>query len=266
MRTFHTGGVASGGDITQGLPRVEEVFEARTPKGRAVVADEEGVVQSIIEEKEGERVIQVAVSPDGKKTSKRRHRRIKGRKVDDNIREYEVLGNMAIWIKKGDLIGPGTQLTEGNMDLKELFEDVGIEQTQRYIINEVEKIYTSQGASIHDKHIEVIIRQMFSRVYIEEGGDSSFTPGEIVERAEVLETNNALRKANKKEVVSKPLLLGITKVALTTTSFLSAASFQETARVLIEAAVKGKKDILRGLKENVIIGKLIPAGTGFRKK
>ena len=158
----------------------------------------------------------------------------------------------------------GQQLCEGNLDLSELFKNTSKEETQRYIVKEVQRIYTSQGASIHDKHIEVITRQMFARVRIKERGDGRFSEGEIVDRGSFLEEKARLEAAGKVVPVTLDLLLGISKIALTTESFLSAASFQETSRVLIQAALEGREDRLRGLKENVIIGKLIPAGSGFK--
>jgi DNA-directed RNA polymerase subunit beta' len=163
-------------------------------------------------------------------------------------------------IKKGDI------LSEGHADLKELFKYAGREATERYIVREVQKIYSLQGAPIHDKHIEVIVRQMFSRVRVKDVGDTELSPGEIVEVREFRKANRTMARAGKKPATAFQLLLGISRVALTTSSFLSAASFQETARVLIEAAIRGKTDWLRGLKENVIIGRLIPAGTGYRKE
>ena len=180
--------------------------------------------------------------------------------------EYEVPGKRALWVKVGDMVVKGQQLCEGNLDLKELFKTSGAEETKRYVVREIQRIYTSQGASIHDKHIEVITRQMFSRVRIKEKGDSSFSEGEVIERTMFLEENIRLKKVGKDEASAQEILLGISKVALTTDSFLSAASFQETSRILIRAALEGKVDSLKGLKENVIIGKLIPAGTGFQKK
>ncbi|PJB98757.1 MAG: DNA-directed RNA polymerase subunit beta', partial [Candidatus Nealsonbacteria bacterium CG_4_9_14_0_8_um_filter_36_17] len=165
----------------------------------------------------------------------------------------------------GKTVKKGEQLCEGNLDLKDLFKLSGKEKTCHYILKEIQRIYVSQGAQIHDKHLEVIIRQIFSRVKIKDSGDSDFTPGQIVERAKFLEENSRLRKEGKKTAKAIPILLGISRVALTTDSFLSAASFQETSRVLIKAAIEGREDKLRGLKENVIIGKLIPAGTGFKK-
>ncbi len=249
MRTFHTGGVAGGGDITFGLPRVQEVFEARRPGGKAQISHLGGKVLKITPE----RVIKIKSNNPGEAAKKA------------EIVEYQIPPKMAIWVKPGQDIKAGQQLCEGSLDLKELFKIGGTKETQHYVINEIQKIYVSQGATIHDKHIEVIVRQMFSRVKIKDAGQSIFTPGEIIERAKFLEINSALKKEGKKPATSVPILLGISRVSLTTDSFLSAASFQETSRVLIRAAIEGKEDKLRGLKENVIIGKLIPAGTGFKK-
>ena len=250
MRTFHTGGVAGGGDITQGLPRVEELFEARVPTGKAIISQVDGEVLEITPE----RVIKIKVKNQKIKKSKKA-----------NIIEYKVPPKRAIWVEVGKDIKKGQQLCEGNIDLKELFRVTDKEETQRYIIKEIQKIYVWQGALIHDKHLEVIVRQMFSRVKIKDEGEGPFSTGEIVELNRVIEENTRLKKEKRKPCTFQPLLLGITKVALTTDSFLSAASFQETSRVLIKAALEGKEDKLRGLKENVIIGKLIPAGTGFQK-
>jgi len=168
-------------------------------------------------------------------------------------------------VKPNDDIKKGDQLYEGSLDLKELFKLTGEDKTWRYIINEIQRIYVSQGAPIHDKHLEVIISQMFSRLRIKDPGDSYFTSGEIVEKATFFEENLKLKREKGKPAKATQIFLGISKVALTTDSFLSAASFQETSRVLIQAAIEGKEDKLRGLKENVIIGKLTPSGTGFRK-
>jgi DNA-directed RNA polymerase subunit beta' len=247
MRTFHTGGVAGGGDITMGLPRVQEIFEARSPSGKAEVSSVEGKVLEVTPE----RVVRI---------------KPKGTKKKSDIVEYKIGSKTAIWVKAGDDIKAGQQLCEGSLDLKELFKIAGQEETQRYIIREIQKIYASQGAQIHDKHIETICRQMFSRLRIKDPGDSLFSIGEIVEKARYLEENNKLKKEKKKVAKGVPILLGISRVALTTDSFLSAASFQETSRVLIRASLEGKEDKLRGLKENVVIGKLIPAGTGFKKE
>ena len=244
MRTFHTGGVAEGGDITFGLPRVQEVFETRVPGGKAEISKVEGRVIDISQD----RVIKIKTGP----------------KKSDVV-EYKIGPKTAIYVEKGQKVEKGQQLCEGNLDLREFFKAKGKEETQRYISKEIQRIYVSQGALIHDKHIEVIIRQMFSRVKIKEPGDSDFTVGQIVEKTRFIEENEKLKKEKKTLAKSVPVLLGISRVALTTDSFLSAASFQETSRILIRACLEGKEDKLQGLKENVIIGKLIPAGTGFRK-
>ncbi|MDP4007256.1 MAG: DNA-directed RNA polymerase subunit beta', partial [bacterium] len=248
MRTFHTGGVAGGGDITQGLPRVEEIFEGRIPSGKAVVSEVQGKV--------------VEVTAEGIV-------KIKGKDIEtkakEEVMEYQIPAKRALWVKEGDLITKGQQLCEGHLDLQEVFALTGKDNTAGYIVKEVQGIYTSQGASIHDKHIETIVRQMFSRVRIKDAGDTRFTEGEVIERTSLLEENTRIKKAAKKGAIGTLLLLGISKIALTTESFLSSASFQETSRVLIKASLEGKEDRLRGLKENVIIGKLIPAGTGFKK-
>ncbi len=254
MRTFHTGGVAGTADITQGLPRVEELFEARSPAGKAVIADNDGRVIDVLPDK----TVKIKITPD-----KDQRGRKKGAK--DQIAEYQIPANMSLWVKKGDEIKKGQQLCEGSVDMEELFRIAGQEAAQRYILQEVQRIYSSQGAVIHDKHIEVIVRQMFSRVKIKDAGDSLFVSGQIVELAQAAEENIRLKKEKKRGLVCSPVLFGISKVALSTESFLSAASFQETSRVLIRAAVEGREDRLLGLKENVIIGKLIPAGTGFKK-
>ena len=253
MRTFHTGGVAGGGDITQGLPRIEEIFEGRVPGGKAVVSEADGVVQEI--------------TTDGIiKIKSRNTEEAKGKgKEKAGLVEYEVPPKRAVWVQKGEQVKKGQQLCEGSLDLSEVFRIGGKEAAEKYIVQEVQRIYTSQGASIHDKHIEVITRQMFSRIRIKDTGDSRFAEGEVVERGTLMEELVRLKEGKKKPPVTQDLILGISKVALTTESFLSAASFQETSRVLIRAALEGREDSLRGLKENVIIGKLIPAGTGFKK-
>ncbi|MDO8466945.1 MAG: DNA-directed RNA polymerase subunit beta' [bacterium] len=241
MRTFHIGGVA-GSDITHGLPRIEEIFEARPPKGRAFLAEEDGIVDTI-EDRGLSKVIKV----NSKKETK----------------EYTVSRLVDVFVKPGDEVKRGDQLCEGNLDLKEIFSLKGAEAAQKYIINGIQRIYLSEGASINNKHIEVIVRQMFSRVKVKESGDTEFVPGDVLEKSKFLEVNRAIKKAGKEPAKAVQMLMGITKVALSTESFLSAASFQETARVLIAAALEGKVDGLRGLKENVIIGRLIPVGTGF---
>jgi DNA-directed RNA polymerase subunit beta' len=242
MRTFHTGGVA-GSDITHGLPRVEEIFEVRPPKGKAILCSAEGVVTEI--EDAGSLKI-VKVKPDStKKTVK--------------LLEYAVPRTTLLFTKVGDEVKRGQKLSEGNIDLRELLEMRGMEEVIRYIVNEVQKVYESNGSSVSGKHIETIVKQMFSRVRVKDAGETQFVVGEIIPRSKFLEVNRAAKKEGKKLARATQMLLGITRVALTTESFLSAASFQDTARVLVKAAVEGKMDILRGLKENVIIGRLIPA-------
>ncbi len=257
MRTFHTGGVAGGGDITFGLPRVQEVFEARMPGGKAEIS----VVGGKILDVTPDGTIKIKVAPD----SSTEKPKVKSKKPKEETLEYKIPAKTAIFVQKGQDIEKGQQLCEGNLDLKELFKLRGKDETEKYILREIQKIYVSQGAVIHDKHIEVIIRQMFSRVKIKISGDSPFTDGQIIERAKLLEENIRLKKEKKEPAKAVSILLGISRVALTTDSFLSSASFQETSRVLIKASLEGKQDKLRGLKENVIIGRLIPAGTGFKK-
>ncbi len=265
MRTFHTGGVASGGDITQGLPRVQEIFEVREPGGKAEVSRYDGEVIDVTDEGLIQiKTRQVAGKSDNPKKSKKNTPKIT-KKIPPVI-EYNAPAKVAIWVKPGDSIKKGQQLWEGNLDLKDVFRTRGYQETQRYVIDEIQKIYCSQGVNIHDKHLEVVVRQMFSRVKIKDGGQSIFAPGEIIEKAKFIETNTLLKKQGKTPATASIILLGISKVALTTDSFLSAASFQETSRALIRASLEGKEDRLRGLKENVIIGKLIPAGTGFKKR
>lgn len=313
MRTFHTGGVA-GLDITQGLPRVEELVEIRSPKRKAFIADVGGEVSietgERVIEKEGKRlligqagqkIIKIGFEGEGvdryslagiDQIFKKDKERIEAgevlfrRKNGDELKaehagivrigkkeikieyagtqskEYIIPPGYVLWVKNGDKIERGAQLTEGHLDLHELYKLQDRAAVERYVLQEIQAIYSSQGQKLNSKHIELIIRQMFSRVYIQDSGDTDLLPGEIVELAEFEEENE---KVGKKGTIAKgeTLLLGITKVALTTHSFLSAASFQETARVLINAAVTGKVDKLEGLKENVIIGRLIPAGTGF---
>ncbi len=243
MRTFHVGGVA-GSDITQGLPRVEEIFEARTPKTEAILSDVDGQVKSI--EKEV-KVVKVTVIDE----EKAEH-------------EYSAPANAAVKVKVGDLVAKGSILSEGHVDLKKLHEVMGEEAVHRYIVREIEEIYASQGEGINDKHIEVIIRQMLSRMKVADPGDTMLLPGDIVEKDQFNEANEEIERTGGQPATGEVMVLGITKVALSTESFLSAASFMETARVLINAAVQGREDRLRGLKENVIIGRLIPAGTGYR--
>ncbi len=246
MRTFHVGGVAGGTDITLGLPRVEELFELRSPAKKAILSEVDGKVIDITKEK----VIKIkAFNPE-------------------KLLEYKANIDSIVLVEKGDKVKKGQPLTDGSIDPKELHK-IGIEKEKiaETILKEITKIYVSQGVNIHDKHFEVIIRQMFSRVRVIEEGDSRFIPGQVVERAEFLEEVERLKKLGKKNLPkAKDLFLGITKVALSTPSFLSAASFQETSRVLIRASLEGAEDKLLGLKENVILGKIIPAGTGFKKR
>ena len=244
MRTFHVGGVA-GSDITQGLPRVEEIFEARVPKTEAILSEADGQVKTIV--KDNAKVVKISVEG-----------------VDKKLYEYSAPANVALRVKEGDLVGVGSILSEGHLDLRKLFTVMGQEAVHRYIVREIEEIYAAQGEGINDKHIEVIIRQMMSRIRVMDPGDTMLLPGDIVEKDQFLEANEEALGTKGREATGEAMVLGITKVALSTESFLSAASFMETARVLINAAIAGKEDRLRGLKENVIIGRLIPAGTGYR--
>ncbi|MGB9743392.1 MAG: DNA-directed RNA polymerase subunit beta' [Minisyncoccales bacterium] len=265
MRTFHTGGVAGGGDITMGLPRVQEIFEVRTPHNQAVISPVDGKVIEITKDQIIK--IQPIKTSEHKSTATKEKKKKKKNlpATTEEIIECKAPPKTALWVTLGQEVKKGQQLCEGNLELRELFKLVGQEEASRYILKEIQKIYTSQGALIHDKHIEIVCRQMFSRVKIKDPGDSLFSPGEIVEKADFLEQNKRLKKEKKKLAKGNIILLGISRVALTTSSFLSAASFQETSRVLIKAALAGKEDKLIGLKQNVILGKLIPAGTNFRK-
>ena len=247
MRTFHTGGVAQAADITEGLPRVQEVFEARIPKSKAAISEVSGKIVDIVDNGK-QKLVKVQTEKD------------------KEIIEYSVSGGNTLWVKKGDLVVKGQQLSEGNLDLKELFSVSGMPAAASYILNEVQKVYATNGSDINAKHIEVIIRQMFERIRIKEAGDTNFTPGDIIEKITFAEENNRIKKIGGLPAVATQLLMGITKVALTTESWLSAASFQETAKVLINAAIEGKSDKLLGLKENVILGRLIPAGTGYKPR
>jgi len=264
LRTFHTGGVAGGRDITQGLPRVEEIFEARPPKGKAIISEVDGRVKNIIK-KTKQAIIQIEPMEEVKSQKSKVKTISQKSKLNkkNKILEYSLPTDLALGVSQGDLVTKGQQLTEGHIDLKGLYEVAGQEAVQRYIIREVQQIYTFAGENINDKHIEMIIRQMFSRIKIKDPGSTNFLADQIIERGYFQKGNNQLTK-NEKPAIGQSLLLGITKVSLTTDSFLSAASFQETTRVLIDASIQGKEDNLRGLKENVIIGKLIPAGTGFK--
>jgi len=333
MRTFHTGGVAGQDDITQGLPRVEEIFEARSPKKKALISDVAGKVkiefaQKTIRDKDGNEILvdnpqskilsiayrgkdhdkyyfsekineiklaQGLTAKDKKKlevkvlikngdevhknselfsingevvfakaagTVSVTEKYISIAKEVDKVKEFSILKGTMLMVKDGDVIERGTQLTEGSLDLRELYKLKGQLETQKYVIREIQYVYSSQGQPLNDKHVEIIARQMFSRYLVKDAGDTPLLPGETIED-EVLDQAN---KEVKKSAKAEKLLLGITKASLTTDSFLSAASFQETSRVLIDAAVNGKIDYLEGLKENVIIGCLIPAGTGYKGK
>jgi DNA-directed RNA polymerase subunit beta' len=249
MRTIHSGGVA-GVDITQGLPRVEEIFERRMPKSPAIVSRTNGEVLGI--KQEGKEKIIVVLSDEGEKSKKKDVKEI----------EYSVPFRRIIQVKVGERVARGQLLTDGSADIDELFKFGGKELAEEYIINEINKVYELQGASISRKHIEIIIRQMFGRLRVREVGDSKFSQGDLIERSVYMTENNQLLERNLLPSVGEPVVLGISEVSLSTESWLSAASFQNTTRVLIGAAVKGSVDSLRGLKENVIIGRLIPAGTG----
>ena len=243
MRTFHTGGIASTGDITQGLPRVEELFEARKPKHAAIVCVHSGEVE--IEEKD--KIIHVIVKTD-----------------EGESKDYTIPFGTSVTVKTGDKVEPGTVLTNGSVYPQDILKTKGIKGVQDYILKEIQSVYRSQGVDINDKHVEIIVRQMMKKVQIEKSGDADILPGEKLDLYRFEEENKAAVEAGKRPPVGKRILLGITKAALAKESFLSAASFQETARVLTEAAIKNKIDPLLGLKENVIIGKLIPAGTGIK--
>ena len=244
MRTFHTGGVAGGEDITQGLPRVEELFEARNPKGQATIATIEGKIKDIKED----------------------HGKYKI-KIKNKLEEIEHITNYGakLRVQKGDEVAVGEKLTEGNISPKELLAVTDPITAQTYILKEIQKAYRAQGVDISDKHIEVVISRMISKIRISDGGETELLLGSLVNIKDFTEVNKEAILKGKKPATGKPILLGITKASLETESFLSAASFQETTRVLTDASIKGKVDTLQGLKENVIIGKLIPAGTGAKQ-
>ncbi|MDA2935670.1 DNA-directed RNA polymerase subunit beta' [Patescibacteria group bacterium AH-259-L05] len=318
LRTFHTGGVA-GKDITQGLPRVEELFEVRPVKRKAVMAKHKGTVKIISSDdqkrvritylsrqedtytiagkkaklnvKQGQKLKKgdsIAILPSlssrasrgktkevsssGKKITARHSGEVA---IEDTVvtvtyegekhEEYDVAG-YTIWVKDKDKVEKGQQLTDGSLDLRELYTLRGKEEVEKYILREIQYIYSSQGQRLNDKHVELIIRQIFSRVLVVDSGDTDLLPGEIVPKAYVIEANKIVEKEGKKSAKVKELLTGITRVSLSTDSWLSAASFQETSRVLVNAAISGRPDYLRGLKENVIVGQLIPAGTGLESR
>ena len=243
MRTFHTGGVA-GSDITQGLPRIQEIFEARNPKGQALISEIEGTVTDITEVKDKQEiVVQGVIEP----------------------RTYTVPYGARVKVAIGDEVASGEALTEGSIDPKELLKFQGVDGVQSYLLKEVQKVYRMQGVEIGDKHVEVMVRQMLRKVRVTESGDTDVLPGALLEIHQFKDANKKALMNGDEPAVGRPVLLGITKASLETDSFLSAASFQETTRVLTDAAIKGKRDELLGLKENVIIGKLVPAGTGMQR-
>jgi DNA-directed RNA polymerase subunit beta' len=243
MRTFHTGGVA-GDDITQGLPRIQELFEARNPKGQAVISEIFGTIHEIKEIKDKQEIV------------------VQG---EVEQREYAVPYNARLKVAVGDEVIAGQELTEGSVDPKELLRIQGVDGVQAYLLREVQKVYRMQGVEIGDKHVEVMVRQMLRKIRVVESGETKVLPGSLLELHQFKEANEEALYDGLDPAVGKPVLLGITKASLETDSFLSAASFQETTRVLTDAAIKGKSDELLGLKENVIIGKLVPAGTGMQR-
>jgi DNA-directed RNA polymerase subunit beta' len=303
MRTFHTGGVA-GEDITQGLPRVEELFEARNPKGQATMTEIDGTVEVVrggqdqpttlrvthresfqvpikltpqhevlvaagdeVEEGqllatsgEGAERTEVKAPAAGRVTKKGNTLTLHSEEVD--TREYAVPHAARLKVDTGDEVTAGDALTEGSLNPKELLLIKGVDTVQRFLVGEVQKVYKSQGVTIHDKHVEIIVRQMLRKVTVDTAGDTELLPSELIDRFEFEETNNRVLAEGGEPATAQTVLLGVTKASLNTSSFLAAASFQETTRVLTEAAINGAKDHLLGLKENVIIGKLIPAGTG----
>ena len=243
MRTFHSGGIAGVG-ITQGLPRVEELFEARKPKGLAFIAENSGTVSLIQNEKKTDVEI---LSEDG------------------YSKKYNIPFGARLLVSEGDVVEKGQQLTEGSLDPHDVLKVLGKVGVQDYITKEVQKVYRLQGVDINDKHLEVVVRQMTRKIKVTDSGDTELLPGTMIDIFDFEEANEKVREFGGEEATGEQALLGITKAALATDSFLSAASFQETTRVLTEAAIKGKTDPLVGLKENVIIGKLIPAGTGMMR-
>ena len=244
MRTFHTGGVA-GDDITQGLPRVEELFEARKPKGLAIISEFGGRVQ--VRDTKKKREVVITNDETGMSMA------------------YLIPYGSRIKVLDGDVLEAGDELTEGSVNPNDIMKIKGVRAVQDYMLREVQRVYRLQGVEINDKHIEVIVRQMLKKVRIESNGDSDFLPGVMVDLLDYEDAVEKLTAEGKEPPEGKQIILGITKASLATNSFLSAASFQETTKVLTDAAIKGKVDPLIGLKENVIIGKLIPAGTGMKR-
>jgi DNA-directed RNA polymerase subunit beta' len=245
MRTFHTGGIAATGDITQGLPRVEELFEVRKPKGCATICEVDGVVA--IDDSDGLKNVQ-----------------IKDEATGEVKKEYPLPFNAELKVKEGDKVKPGVLLNAGSVYPQDILRIQGVKGVQDYILEQVQSVYRSQGVEINDKHVEIIVRQMLKKVRVENAGDTNLLPGELVDMVTFQDENAKAMANGGRPALAKRVLLGITKAALATDSFLSAASFQETSRVLTEAAIRTKRDYLVGLKENVIIGKLIPAGTGTK--
>ncbi len=314
LRTFHTGGVAGSDDITQGLPRVEELFEARNPKGEAVISEIDGIVDIFWEGEtrklkvsrtdlkrrevtipagyavsvaDGDRVQDETILARLTVTGEEEQTIAAGmqgevfleasdshpgeivvivRREDTVVWDSDIPANARMRVAKGDDVHAGDQLTEGAKNPKEILRIQGVEACQLYMLEQVQQVYRSQGVGIHDKHIEVILRQLLRRIMIRATGDAEFLPGELVDRYRFEDINNAIVAKGGKPARGEPVVLGLTKAALNTESFLAAASFQETTRVLTEAAIRGQRDELRGLKENVIIGKLIPVGTGFHAR
>ncbi|MBQ3169774.1 MAG: DNA-directed RNA polymerase subunit beta', partial [Clostridia bacterium] len=247
MRTFHTGGVATGEDITQGLPRVEELFEARKPKREATLAEISGIVRMSQDSKKRREII--ITSDDG----------------EGETKKYPINYGSKLKVSEGDHVNAGDELIEGSINPHDLLRILGVKAVQDYQVREVQSVYRRQGVEIADKHIEVIVRQMLRKVKVEDANDTNLLPGALVDIFRFEAENRRTMEEGGRPATAKRILLGITKAALATESFLSAASFQETTRVLTEAAIKGKNDPLIGLKENVILGKLIPAGTGMKK-
>jgi DNA-directed RNA polymerase subunit beta' len=255
MRTFHTGGVA-GADITHGLPRVVEIFEARNPKGAGTLAE----VAGRVEIEQTERGPKVSIVPDGVDAD--------GEPLEPV--EYQLPRRTRLLVTKGQIVEPGDALHEGSRSPAELLQlhfeaGKGSTPTELYLVTEVQRVYKSQGVDIHDKHIELIVRQMLKKVRVENAGDTELLPGQLVDKVALEKENARVKKEKKEQATVEPLILGITKASLATESFLSAASFQETTKVLTDASIEGKVDHLLGLKENVIIGKLIPAATGLKR-
>jgi DNA-directed RNA polymerase subunit beta' len=246
MRTFHTGGIA-GADITHGLPRVVEIFEARNPKGAAQLAEIGGTVAI----EETERQIKLTILPESGN--------------EDEEKSYTVPRRTRLLVAHGQVVEAGDALHEGSINPADLLRLKGYTAIELYLVGEVQKVYKSQGVEIHDKHIELIVRQMLKKVRVDNAGNTDLLPGQLVDKIVLDRENARVKKLKKEQATSEPLILGITKASLATESFLSAASFQETTKVLTDAAIEGKVDRLLGLKENVIIGKLIPAATGLKR-